>query len=103
MVIVPAAVWAATQWMAWLRSFQPQLGDRWFFLGPGMPVYLPPAFFWWRLLYGAYAPRVFHEGACIAASGGVMSAVVALGLSIGGRGTVVLTPMARPDERRRLK
>jgi type IV secretion system protein VirD4 len=47
-----------------------------------MPVYLPLAFFWWWFVYDAYAPRIFLKGACIAASGGFMSAAVALGLSI---------------------
>jgi type IV secretion system protein VirD4 len=68
-----------------------------------MPVYLPPAFFWWWLLYDAYAPRVFHEGACIAASGGVMSAVAAFGLSIwrardGGADTYGSARWAMPSE-----
>jgi type IV secretion system protein VirD4 len=44
--------------------------------------YLPPAFFWWWLVYDAYAPRIFFECACIAASGGFLSAAAAFGLSI---------------------
>jgi type IV secretion system protein VirD4 len=80
--IVLAAVWAATQWTAWRLGFQPQLGQPWFHLWPGMPVYPPPAFFWWWCLYDAYAPRIFLEGAVVAASGGVVAAVVSFGLSI---------------------
>jgi type IV secretory pathway TraG/TraD family ATPase VirD4 len=40
-------------WTAWRLGFQPQLGHPWFHLWPGMPVYLPPAFFWWWYLYDA--------------------------------------------------
>jgi type IV secretion system protein VirD4 len=82
LLIVLAAISAATQWTAWRLGFQPQLGHPWFHLWPGMPVYLPPAFFWWWYLYDAYAPRIFLEGAYIAASGGLMSAAVAFGMSI---------------------
>ena len=46
-----------------------------------MPVYLPPAFFWWWYAYDAYAPKIFIEGGCIAASGGIIAIVVAFGLS----------------------
>jgi type IV secretion system protein VirD4 len=82
LLIVLATTWAATQWTAWRLGFQPQLGQPWFHIAPGMPVYPPPAFFWWWYLYDAYAPRIFLEGACIAASGGFMSAAVAVGLSV---------------------
>ena len=47
-----------------------------------MPVYPPPAFFWWWYAYDAYAPSVFVEGAYIAASGGILSVVVAIGMSV---------------------
>jgi type IV secretion system protein VirD4 len=82
LLIVLVAIWAATQWTAWRLGFQPQLGHPWFHLWPGMPVYHPPAFFWWWLRYDAYAPRIFLEGGCIAASGGVLSAVAAFVMSI---------------------
>jgi type IV secretion system protein VirD4 len=82
LLIVLVAIWAATQWTAWRLGFQPQLGHPWFHLWPGMPVYVPPAFFWWWLLYDTYAPRIFLEGACIAASGGFLSAATAFALSI---------------------
>jgi len=35
--------WAATQWVAWRFGYQPQLGQPWFELVGGVPVYLPPA------------------------------------------------------------
>jgi len=81
-VIVLATMWAATQWTAWRLGFQPQLGQPWFQIVPGMPVYLPPAFFWWWYAYDAYAPRIFLEGAGIAASGGFLSVSVAVGMSV---------------------
>src|SRR5258706_4736934 len=81
-LIVLATTWGATQWTAWRLGFQPQLGQPWFQIVPGMPVYLPPAFFWWWYAYDAYAPRVFLEGASIAASGGFLSVVVAVGMSV---------------------
>src|SRR5713226_3034306 len=80
--IVLIALWAATQWTAWRLGYQPQLGQPWFELWRGAPVYLPPAFFWWWYAYDAYAPRIFIEGACIAASGGFISIAVAIGMSV---------------------
>ena len=80
--IVLVTMWAATQWVAWKLGYQAQLGPPWFELGEGRPVYVPPAFFWWWYAYDAYAPQVFVEGACIAASGGIMSIVVAFGMSV---------------------
>ncbi|OAF12293.1 conjugal transfer protein TraG [Bradyrhizobium centrolobii] len=80
--IVLVTMWAATQWVAWKLGFQPQLGAPWFVLIGGLPVYYPPAFFWWWLVYDAYAPRIFMQGACIAASGGMLSMIVAFAMSI---------------------
>jgi type IV secretion system protein VirD4 len=80
--IVLLATWAATQWTAWRLGYQLQLGQPWFELAQGIPVYLPPAFFWWWYAYDAYAPDVFVEGAYIAASGGFISIVVAIGMSV---------------------
>src|SRR5260370_39037625 len=80
--IVLITVWGATQWTAWRLGYHPQLGRPWFELWRGAPVYLPPAFFWWWYAYDAYAPRIFIEGACIAASGGFISIAVAIGMSV---------------------
>ncbi|WP_315745024.1 MULTISPECIES: conjugal transfer protein TraG [unclassified Bradyrhizobium] len=80
--IVLVTMWAATQWTAWRLGYQPQLGPPWFELARGMPVYLPPAFFWWWFAYDAYAPDVFAEGGLIAAFGGVASIVVAFSMSV---------------------
>ncbi|MEW6395205.1 MAG: conjugal transfer protein TraG [Pseudomonadota bacterium] len=80
--IVLLTMWAATQWVAWKLGFQPRLGRPWFELVDGLPIYYPPAFFWWWYAYDAYAPRIFLQGACIAASGGIISIVVAFAMSI---------------------
>ncbi|MDN3563698.1 conjugal transfer protein TraG [Paeniroseomonas aquatica] len=80
-VIVLAAVWGATQWVAWRLGYQAQLGhpmDVW----AGVPVYPPPAFFLWWYWYDAYAPRVFYEGAVIAAAGGFAAIGIAIGMSV---------------------
>jgi type IV secretion system protein VirD4 len=82
LAIVLITMWAATQWVAWKLGFQPQLGQPWFELGHGMPVYPPPAFFWWWFAYDAYAPKIFIEGGCIAASGGIISMIVPFAMSI---------------------
>jgi type IV secretion system protein VirD4 len=81
LTIVLAAMWVATEWTAWRLGFQPQLGPAWFEV-LGAPVYLPPAFFWWWYRFDAYAPRIFLEGGVIAASGGFMSILIAIGMSV---------------------
>ena len=80
-VIVLTTMWAATEWTAWRLGFQPQLGHPWFEL-LHFPFYPPPAFFWWWYAYDAYAPEIFVEGAYIATSGGLISVVVAIGMSV---------------------
>lgn len=80
-LIVIGAVWTATQWTAWELGYQAALGDPWFRLS-GYPVYPPPAFFWWWFAFDAYAPPVFYRGAAIAASGGFLSIIVAIFMSI---------------------
>jgi len=80
-LIVLLTTWAATQWTAWELGFQAQLGAPWFELA-GMPVYYPPAFFWWWYFYDAYAPSIFVEGGLIAASGGFLSIIVAISMSV---------------------
>lgn len=81
LAIVTIAIWAATQWTAAALGFQPELGHPWFWVG-GTRVYPPPAFFWWWFAYDAYAPQVFLRGAVIAASGGFLSFIVAIGMSV---------------------
>jgi type IV secretion system protein VirD4 len=74
-------MWGATEWTAWRLGFQPALGRPWFEL-LHFPFYLPPAFYWWWYAYDAYAPSIFVEGAYIAASGGIISVAVAIGMSV---------------------
>ena len=80
-LIVLLTIWGATEWTAWRLGFSPSLAS------PGsncagLPIYLPPAFFWWWFAYDAYAPTIFVEGAYIAASGGIISIAVAIGMSV---------------------
>jgi type IV secretion system protein VirD4 len=75
------ALWAATQWTATALAFQPELGRPWFVFA-GWRMYPPLAFFWWWLSFDAYAPAIFLHGAYIAASGGLISIVVAIAMSI---------------------
>jgi type IV secretion system protein VirD4 len=79
--IVLMTMWTATEWTAWRLGFQPELGRPWFELLQ-FPFYLPPAFLWWWFAYDAYAPSIFLEGAYIAASGGIIAAAVAIGMSV---------------------
>jgi type IV secretion system protein VirD4 len=79
--IVLMTTWAATQWTAYKLGFQPQLGPPWFMLGH-WPIYYPWSFFPWWYFYDAYAPPIFVEGAYIAASGGLVSMAVAIGMSV---------------------
>jgi len=79
--IVLLTIWTATEWTAWRLGFQPELGRPWFEV-LHFPFYLPPAFFWWWYAYDAYAPSIFIEGAYIAASGGIIAAGVAIGMSV---------------------
>jgi type IV secretion system protein VirD4 len=78
--IVLATTWTATQWTAWRLGYQ-QLGDPWFVVGK-LPLYSPPAFFLWWFSFDAYAPRIFFEGAMIAASGGFVAIIGAITMSV---------------------
>ncbi len=75
------AVWGATQWTAWQLGYQAQLGTPLTEIA-GHSIYPPPAFFWWWYSYEAYAPEIFDKGAIIAASGGFLSIIVAIGMSV---------------------
>jgi len=79
--IVLLTMWTATEWTAWRLGFQPELGRPWFEV-LHFPVYRPPAFLWWWFAYDAYAPSIFIEGAYVAASGGIIAAAVAIGMSV---------------------
>ncbi len=74
-------IWTATQWTAAALAYQPELGAAWF-EALGHPVYPPWSIFWWWFSYEAYAPRIFETGGMIAASGGLVSVVVAIAMSV---------------------
>jgi type IV secretion system protein VirD4 len=78
---VLAFLWGATEWTAWRLGFQPQLGPAWFMIGR-WSIYQPVAFFIWWFKFDAYAPVIFIQGACIAASGGIAAIAVAIILSV---------------------
>jgi len=80
-LLVLVFLWTATEWTAWRLGFQPQLGPAWFMIGP-WPVYQPLAFFIWWFKFDAYAPTIFLQGGCIAASGGFAAMVAAIVLSV---------------------
>ncbi|MBZ9990949.1 conjugal transfer protein TraG [Mesorhizobium sp. BH1-1-5] len=80
-LIVLFTIWGSTQWSAWQLGYQARLGTRWFVIG-GIPVYYPPAIFWWWYFYDAYAPGIFLRGGLIAASGGFIAIIVAIGMSL---------------------
>jgi type IV secretion system protein VirD4 len=80
-MLVLAFVWAATEWTAWRLAFQPQLGPAWFMIGR-WPIYQPAAFFIWWFEFDPYAPSIFMQGGCIAASGGIAAMGTALVMSI---------------------
>jgi type IV secretion system protein VirD4 len=79
--IIFATNQAATQWIAWRLAYQPQLGEPWTIVG-GMPLYPTLGWAWWWYFFDAYAPKVFYEGAGIAASGGFVSIAVAITMSV---------------------
>lgn len=79
--VVLAFLWAATEWTAWRLAFQPELGPAWSAIGH-WPVYQPAALFIWWFKFDAYAPVIFIQGGCIAASGGIAAIGVAILLSI---------------------
>lgn len=76
-----AGIQAATQWVAASLGYQPELGQPLLLLAD-VPVYPPWAIFWWWFSYEAYAPRIFETGGAIAASGGLLSVLVAIAMSV---------------------
>ncbi|WP_420141039.1 conjugal transfer protein TraG [Sphingomonas sp.] len=80
-LIVLLTTWGATEWTAYRLGFQDGLGAPWFTIAR-WPIYYPPALFWWWYFYDAYAPSVFAEGGMIAASGGIVATIVAIGMSV---------------------
>ena len=81
-LIIMAAMAAATQFVAASFGFDRALGEPWFVLG-AMPVYYPWRLFEWWFAYEAYAPDIFMRGGAIAASGGMLGAAAAIAGSLG--------------------
>ena len=79
--ITLACLWFATQWTAATLGYSPRLGAPWL-VWDATPIYPPWQLFLWWYIYEAYAPDVFMHGGAIAASGGVLSAGAAIGMSI---------------------
>jgi type IV secretion system protein VirD4 len=75
---VLACLVAATQWTAALLAYQPALGTPWLDL-LGLKLYAPWKVFSWWLAFGAQAPGVFARTGTLAALGGVMAGLVAIG------------------------
>ena len=80
-LIVLAAVWGATQWIAGELGYQAALGHAWFQFGD-QPVYKPWRLFQWWYAYEAYAPGLFMKAGFIAASGGLLAAMAAVAGSV---------------------
>lgn len=74
-------VWGATQWTAAQLGYQAALGPP-LFTAWDTPVYPPYAIFWWWFGFDAYAPRIFDRGGVIAASGGLVSVLAAIAMSV---------------------
>jgi type IV secretion system protein VirD4 len=77
-VLVLSSLWIGTQWTAAALKFHPALGAPWISLF-GWPVYAPWQLFAWWLAFGRLAPRVFDMAGLIAAAGGVLAGLVAIG------------------------
>ena len=71
-----AGIWAATQWVASMLGYQPQLGTPLLTLGK-TPVY-PPVFLAWYLKYNRFAPKQFD----LAFSAIYAGAMLNLGVSV---------------------
>jgi type IV secretion system protein VirD4 len=80
-LIIVAAMAAATQFVAISFGFDPALGKPWFDIGE-TAVYYPWRLFEWWFAYEAYAPDVFMRGGAIAASGGMIGAAAAIAGSL---------------------
>jgi type IV secretion system protein VirD4 len=81
LAIVAAGLWAATQWAASMLAYQPALGTPLLVAGE-MPVYRPWSLFVWWFHYEAYAPAVFDKAGALAASGGLLGCMAAIGGSL---------------------
>jgi type IV secretion system protein VirD4 len=79
--LVISGTWGATQWTAAQLGYQLRLGLPWFEL-LSTPVYHPWRLFEWWYFFDAYAPEVFLGGGAMAASSGLMGAMLAMVMSV---------------------
>lgn len=80
-IIIILSVWSATQWTAEQLAHQPRLGLPWFTFAD-IPIYKPWRLFQWWYAYEPYAPHVFNKAGFMAGSGGILGALVAVGMSL---------------------
>lgn len=81
LLIIAAAMWAATQYVASAFGYDAALGAPWTALGE-TPIYFPWRLFEWWYAYEAYAPDIFMQGGAIAAAGGMLGAAAAIAGSV---------------------
>ena len=81
LLIIAAAMWAATQYVASAFGYDEALGAPWTALGE-TPIYFPWRLFEWWYAYEAYAPDIFMQGGAIAAAGGMLGAAAAIAGSV---------------------
>ena len=102
MLIITAAMQAATQYVAGAFGFDPALGAPFSQIGE-TPLYYPWRLFEWWYAYEAYAPDIFMQGGAIAAAGGMVGAYTFDKVGPLARSTgdcrLVLGAIAGPDPR----
>jgi type IV secretion system protein VirD4 len=74
-------LWTATQYVADVLAYQPQLGAA-LFTAFGYQIYAPWNFLLWWFQFDAYAPEVFETGAWIALVGGPLPILISIGATI---------------------
>jgi type IV secretion system protein VirD4 len=77
-VLTTLCLWAATQWAAAMLGYQAALGASWTDLA-GIKIYAPWQLLPWWLAFDHEAPDVFARAGVVAAVGGLLSGVIALG------------------------
>src|ERR1700676_2928721 len=80
-LITLLSFWIATQWVAQALAYQPQLGARWFSIGP-WPLYRPWEYWRWQWGYYAYAPEIFRGGFVICAVGPLLGVIAMLAFAV---------------------
>lgn len=76
-VIRIAGVWTATQWLAAMLAYQPELGLPWFSVHK-LPVYHPWSLFAWWYHFDAYAPKQFDKAGMLAGASGFLGFAAAV-------------------------